>query len=107
MTDCVNWMSLPNAKYRFISTVLAARHVAKLKYRLSSITAPTLLVLGENDRIMIPSKYHQQYDEIPIIKHAVIKNFGHIPNVEKPVEVCKTIQDLLSLSDAANNNNIH
>jgi 2-hydroxy-6-oxonona-2,4-dienedioate hydrolase len=45
LIDLVNWMKLPNAKIRFISTVLASRDVAKLKHRLSDIIAPTLLVL--------------------------------------------------------------
>jgi 2-hydroxy-6-oxonona-2,4-dienedioate hydrolase len=92
--DFVNWMKLPNAKYRFMSTVLATRYAAKLKHRLSNIIAPTLLVCGDNDR-MIPLQYPRQYDEIPIIKHVVIKNCGHIPHIEKPIELGKTIQDFL------------
>jgi len=84
----------PGAKYRFMSTVLAARYAVKLNHRLSNIIAPTLLVCGDNDR-MIASQYLKQYDEIPIIKHVVIKNCGHIPHIEKPIELCNTIQDFL------------
>jgi 2-hydroxy-6-oxonona-2,4-dienedioate hydrolase len=81
--DLVNWMNLPNAKYRFISTVLATRDAAKLKGRLYNITAPTLIVWGDNDK-MIPLQYARQYDEIPESQLVVIKNCGHIPHIEKP-----------------------
>jgi 2-hydroxy-6-oxonona-2,4-dienedioate hydrolase len=81
--DFVNWMNLPNAKYRFISTVLATRDAAKLKGRLYNITAPTLIVWGDNDK-MIPLQYARQYDEIPESQLVVIKNCGHIPHIEKP-----------------------
>ncbi|MDQ4015131.1 MAG: alpha/beta hydrolase [Thermoproteota archaeon] len=81
--DFVNWMKLPNSKYRFMSTVLAARYAAKLKHRLSNITAPTLIVWGDNDK-MIPLQYARQYEEIPESRLVVIKNCGHIPHIEKP-----------------------
>jgi pimeloyl-ACP methyl ester carboxylesterase len=90
----VNWMKLHNAKIRFISTVLAKRFAARLKHRLSNIIAPTLLVLGDNDRT-IPLQHPRQFDEIPILKHVVIKNCGHIPHIEKPIEFGKTIQGFL------------
>jgi 2-hydroxy-6-oxonona-2,4-dienedioate hydrolase len=81
--DFVNWMKLPNSKYRFMSTVLAARYAAKLKHRLSNITAPTLIVWGDNDK-MIPLQYARQCEEIPESQLVVIKNCGHIPHIEKP-----------------------
>lgn len=81
--DFVNRMNLPNAKYRFISTVLATRDASKLKHRLSNITAPTLIVWGDNDK-MIPLQYARQYEEIPESRLVVIKNCGHIPHIEKP-----------------------
>jgi 2-hydroxy-6-oxonona-2,4-dienedioate hydrolase len=81
--DFVNWMNLPNSKFRFVSTVLAARYAAKLKHRLSNINAPTLIVWGDNDK-MIPLQYARQYEEIPQSQFVVIKNCGHIPHIEKP-----------------------
>jgi 2-hydroxy-6-oxonona-2,4-dienedioate hydrolase len=80
--DFVNWMNLPNSKFRFVSTVLAARYAAKLKHRLSNINAPTLIVWGDNDK-MIPLQYARQYEEIPQSQFVVIKNCGHIPHIEK------------------------
>jgi 2-hydroxy-6-oxonona-2,4-dienedioate hydrolase len=82
--DFVNRMRLTNAKYAFMSTVLGIRYAPKLKGRLSNIIAPTLLVWGDNDR-MIPLQYAREYDEIPKSKLVVIKNCGHTPYVEKPI----------------------
>jgi 2-hydroxy-6-oxonona-2,4-dienedioate hydrolase len=101
--DFVNWMNLPNAKYRFISTVLATRDAAKLKGRLSNLIAPTLLVWGEQDR-MIPLQYSKEYDEIPKSELVVIRNCGHLPHIEKPIEFSKIIQDFLLASDHKKNN---
>jgi pimeloyl-ACP methyl ester carboxylesterase len=88
--DFVNRMRLTNAKYAFMSTVLGIRYAPKLKGRLSNIIAPTLLVWGDNDR-MIPLQYAGEYDEIPKSKLVVIKNCGHTPYVEKPITFNKII----------------
>ena len=88
--DFVNRMRLTNAKYAFMSTVLGIRYAPKLKGRLSSIIAPTLLVWGDNDK-MIPLQYAREYEEIPKSKLIVIKNCGHTPYVEKPITFNKII----------------
>jgi 2-hydroxy-6-oxonona-2,4-dienedioate hydrolase len=89
--DFVNRMRLTNAKYAFMSTVLGIRYAPKLQGRLSNITAPTLLVWGDNDR-MIPMQYAKEYtDEIPENKLIVIKNCGHTPYVEKPITFNKIV----------------
>ena len=89
--DFVNRMRLTNAKYAFMSTVLGIRYAPKLQGRLSRITAPTLLVWGDNDR-MIPMQYAKEYtDEIPENKLVVIKNCGHTPYVERPITFNKIV----------------
>ena len=88
--DFVNRMRLTNAKYAFMSTVLGIRYAPKLKGRLSNIIAPTLLVWGDNDK-MIPLQYAREYEEIPKSKLIVIKNCGHTPYVEKPITFNKII----------------
>jgi 2-hydroxy-6-oxonona-2,4-dienedioate hydrolase len=88
--DFVNRMRLTNAKYAFMSTVLGIRYAPKLKGRLSSIIAPTLLVWGDNDK-MIPLQYAREYEEIPKSKLIVIRNCGHTPYVEKPITFNKII----------------
>jgi 2-hydroxy-6-oxonona-2,4-dienedioate hydrolase len=88
--DFVNRMRLTNAKYAFMSTVLGIRYAPKLKGRLSNIIAPTLLVWGDNDK-MIPLQYAREYEEIPKSKLVVINNCGHTPYVEKPITFNKII----------------
>jgi pimeloyl-ACP methyl ester carboxylesterase len=83
--DFMNRMRLPNAKYAFMSTLLAMRDSEGLIGKLSRITLPTLLIWGENDR-MIPLSYSKEYTEIPNNHLTVIDNCGHTPFVEKPAE---------------------
>ncbi|HJU33716.1 MAG TPA: alpha/beta hydrolase [Nitrososphaera sp.] len=85
LTDFINRMSLPNAKHAFMSTLLGIRYAPDLRGRLSNITAPTLLVWGENDTTIPLAEYSNQYNEVPAIEElVVIKNCSHIPHVEKP-----------------------
>jgi 2-hydroxy-6-oxonona-2,4-dienedioate hydrolase len=85
LMDFINRMSLPNAKYAFMSTLLGIRYAPDLRGRLSSITAPTLLMWGENDTTIPLTEYSNQYNGIPNMEEiVVIKNCRHIPHVEKP-----------------------
>jgi len=93
--DFVNRMRLTNAKYAFMSTVLGIRYAPKLNGRLSKIIAPTLLVWGEQDR-MIPLQYAKEYNEIPKRDLVVIRNCGHTPYVEKPVMFNKVVLKFLT-----------
>ncbi|MFL6493509.1 MAG: alpha/beta fold hydrolase [Nitrososphaera sp.] len=84
--DFLNRMSLSNAKYAFMSTLVGIRYAPRLTGRLSSITAPTLLMWGENDTTIPLAEYAHQYNGIPNMKEVVvIKKCRHIPHVEKPV----------------------
>jgi 2-hydroxy-6-oxonona-2,4-dienedioate hydrolase len=85
LMDFLNRMSLPNAKYAFMSTLLGMRYAPSLIGRLSNITAPTLLVWGENDTTIPLAEYANQYNGIPNMEElVVVKKCGHIPPVEKP-----------------------
>jgi 2-hydroxy-6-oxonona-2,4-dienedioate hydrolase len=81
----VNRMSLPNAKYAFMSTLLGIRYAPGLKGRLSNITAPTLLVWAENDTTIPLAECANQYNGIPNMDELVVmKKCRHIPPIEKP-----------------------
>jgi 2-hydroxy-6-oxonona-2,4-dienedioate hydrolase len=85
LMDFVNRMNLPNAKYAFMSTLLGIRYAPRLKGRLSNITAPTLLMWGENDTMIPLAEYAHQYNEIPNMEElVVIKKCGHIAPIERP-----------------------
>ncbi len=85
LIDFMNRMSLPNAKYAFMSTLLGMRYAPDLDGRLSNITAPTLLVWGDDDTTIPLAENSNQYNEIPNMEEIVmIKNCGHITPIEKP-----------------------
>lgn len=70
-------------------------HNQKLKQRLHRVTAPTLLVWGEKDR-MIPIANGRAYAEaIPSAKLETIKGCGHSVHVEKPDDVLKHVVPFL------------
>jgi 2-hydroxy-6-oxonona-2,4-dienedioate hydrolase len=94
--DFVNRMRLPNIKYRFMSYLLSIRDGPALRGRISRIISPTLIVWGNNDK-MIPFQYlHRQYEEIPESKLEIINDCGHIPPIEKPVEFNEVIHGFLT-----------
>ena len=85
LMDFVNRMNLPNAKYAFMSTLSGIRYAPRLTGRLSNITAPTLLMWGENDTTIPLAEYGHQYNEIPNMEElVVIKKCGHIAPIERP-----------------------
>jgi 2-hydroxy-6-oxonona-2,4-dienedioate hydrolase len=93
--DFVNRMRLPNAKYAFMSTLLGIRDSLELPGRLSKILAPTLLIWGDNDR-MIPLQYSEGYiNEIANSTLVVMRNCGHTPYVENSIEFNREILKFL------------
>jgi 2-hydroxy-6-oxonona-2,4-dienedioate hydrolase len=92
--DFMNRMRLPNAKYAFMSTLLAIRDSKDLSGRLSKISVPTLLIWGANDR-MIPLTYSREYTKIPNSQLTIIDNCGHTPFVEKPAEFNNIVLNFL------------
>lgn len=92
--DFVNRMRLPNAKYAFMSTLLGMKESPRLPGRLSKIESPTLLIWGDNDR-MIPLQYSREYEEIPQSTIKIVNDCGHTPYVEKPIIFTKVISDFL------------
>lgn len=59
--------------------------------RLSNITAPTLIIVGEED-ILIPLKYSRiLHENIKNSKLLVMRDCGHVPPIEKPEEFNKAV----------------
>ncbi len=85
LMDFINRMNLPNAKYAFMSTLLGIRYAPRLTGRLSNITAPTLLMWGEDDTTIPLAECAHQYNGIPNMEELIeIKKCGHIAPIEKP-----------------------
>jgi len=63
---------------------------------LSTISAPTLVICGENDR-MTPLRYSQYLaDTMPNARLQVIPEAGHMVMLEKPTEVAHSLDGFLS-----------
>lgn len=95
VSDFVNRMRLPNAKYAFMSTLLGIKYAPALRGRLSSVTAPTLIMWGDADK-MIPIQYAKEFSEIPNSEIVVIKDCGHTPYVEKPLTFNRLVLKFLA-----------
>jgi pimeloyl-ACP methyl ester carboxylesterase len=95
VADFVNRMRLPNSKYAFMSTLLGIKYAPALRGRLSGIVAPTLVMWGDNDK-MIPIQYAKEFREIPGSELVVIKDCGHTPYVEKPLTFNRMVLKFLA-----------
>jgi 2-hydroxy-6-oxonona-2,4-dienedioate hydrolase len=88
VTDFMNKMKLPNAGHAFISTLFNIKYAPDLRNRLSNITAPTLIVWGDNDRMIPLAENAHRFSGIPntIMDRllVVIKKCGHLVPIEKP-----------------------
>jgi pimeloyl-ACP methyl ester carboxylesterase len=87
-------MRLPNAKYAYISTLLALRRNNDLKDKLGEIKVPTLVIWGRNDTT-IPVNNIEYFRVNPLIKTCVMEDCGHTPFVESPLEFYKLVKDFL------------
>jgi 2-hydroxy-6-oxonona-2,4-dienedioate hydrolase len=92
--EFIDRMKLPNAKYAFMSTMLAIRNTTDLASRLSKVKSPTMIIWGQNDE-MIPVKYSEDYGNIPNSNVKVIPRCGHTPFTEKPELFSKIAIDFL------------
>ena len=91
--DFINRMSLNNAKYAFMSTLISLKNNPDLKDRLK-INIPTLLIWGKDDQLM-PLKYAKDF-KIPNSELVIFNNCGHYPHVEKVEEFNKTVFQFLN-----------
>ncbi len=66
-----------------------------LKKRIHRITMPTLLLWGDDDKI-VPLSYGELFNSlIPHSTLHVLENCGHIPQLEKPDEFVTSITDFI------------
>jgi abhydrolase domain-containing protein 6 len=66
-----------------------------LERKLNKITAPTLIVWGDTDRVLSISSVPIFGKNIKNSKSVIIKECGHVPMMEKPEETASIYQDFL------------
>ena len=64
--------------------------------RLAEITMPTLVITGDDDRIVPTEQSLRLADELPNAELKVIVQSGHLPHEEKPVEFMQAVTEFLS-----------
>lgn len=93
--DFVKRMKLPNAKMAFMSTLLGLKNADLITKSLQKISAPSLIIWGEDDPV-IPVKYADDFvSSIPDCRFYMMDNCGHTPYVDDPERFSKLVLDFL------------
>ncbi len=70
--------------------------------RISGITVPTLIIVGDQDVATVPEKSRRMHERIPDSRLVIIPGAGHTSTVEEPEAVTAAIEEFLgSLSGNA------
>ena len=80
------------------ATVLRARmdREPAMAAQVSAIKAPTLILFGDNDRIINPSAAQAFHEKIPGSEVVLLKDIGHLPMDEDPDATAAAIADFLT-----------
>ena len=73
-------------------------HAPSLIHLLPRVQAPTLVVWGENDRIVPVSAGERIAEAMPNARLEVIAGSGHLPHIEKPEAVIPLLQQHIGLT---------
>ncbi len=76
------------------------RELAPRRYRrnLEAVTAPTLLIHGDQDRVLHPAAAVWAAGVRPDWRFELMRGVGHLPMIERPVECVELIADLMTSS---------
>jgi pimeloyl-ACP methyl ester carboxylesterase len=67
-----------------------------LRRRVHRVKAPTLLLWGKDDRIVPPVYADEFTRRIPGARLQVVDGAGHVPHLEQPQAVARTVRDFLA-----------
>lgn len=82
-----------------LGTIAALKGMAKRMdhtFILNKINLPTLLIFGEDDKITDLKTAEKLNNQIPNSKIKIIKNCGHLSNLEKPTEFNIALAEFLN-----------
>lgn len=82
---------------RAVATLRGARPgvLEALREGLATVTAPTLVVWGRQDRILPVSQGIDAADRIPGARLHIFERCGHMPNIEHPGEFNRVVMEFL------------
>ena len=93
-------LGMKNGKYALLKAAKQAipKDIDKFIARYPTISVPTLIIWGDEDKV-IPLKIGQKLDAaIPCSKLTTLVNTGHIPQEETPIPTVELIKDFLKNS---------
>lgn len=90
------WEAIAAARFRSPLAPVRTEFGGADRTPYENITAKTLIVAGERDRLRLPGFAHDLAARIPGAHASVLPNTGHCPNIERSDEVGKLITDFLS-----------
>jgi 3-oxoadipate enol-lactonase len=70
--------------------------LADQRERAAQIRVPTLVLVGDQDLITPPELSNELVDLIPGARMQVIREAGHISNLEKPAEFSRAVEDFIA-----------
>lgn len=73
----------------------AASRASGLAEKLDQFTLPTLVITGDDDRIVPTADSTRLADELPNAQLVVIPNAGHVPHEERPQEFMKSVSEFV------------
>jgi pimeloyl-ACP methyl ester carboxylesterase len=97
-------VSLPGAKDSILSTLRASCNLGGIRRdilqpildSLSSITAPTLIVWGRQDRVLPLAHARVAKRKMPNAQLHIFESCGHAPHLERPEEYNRVVLEFLS-----------
>lgn len=72
-----------------------APRVSNISERLSEITIPTLVITGDTDKVVATADSIKVSQIITTSELIIIKNSGHLPNEESPVEFAEALRNFI------------
>jgi 2-hydroxy-6-oxonona-2,4-dienedioate hydrolase len=87
-------LSLPGAKYAFISALKGSSKAPRYNNKLAKINTNMLLIWGKEDK-MIPLKYIRPFMDLGNSRIIIFENCGHRPHFENPKLFNKVVKDFL------------
>ncbi len=91
-------LTIPGAKECLVECAqqITTGNPNTLSRRLKKLSLPTLIIWGQEDKIIEVSDAHRFHEDIPDSHLAVIPGCGHSPHEELPTETAKLIQAFIS-----------
>lgn len=91
---------LVNGASRAAQNAIKSIGGASLRNDVTKITAPALIVWGENDELIPPESAKQFHKDLKGSKLVMIPSCGHLPEEEKPEEFVSAVLDFLDSTPA-------